>query len=86
MTTTRYAHSAAAANGRALKAIAIADVLDAHGATAAQAAALDEPHQLIAATLADKPKPSPDTWSLVVKILADRAAHVDDDPFAGLPA
>lgn len=87
MPANPYAHTTAAANNRAAKAIRLADVLEAHGATPAQAAALDEPHQVITAVLAKTAKPSPTTWALVVKVLEDRAAHRAGalDPFAGLP-
>lgn len=72
-------------HNRARKATAIADVIAAHGGTAAQAAELPRNAQLAAARLAGVNPPSPPTWQTVCAVLADRErAALEPDPFADL--
>lgn len=63
---------------RAAKARKLADVLQAHDATAAQVAELDEVAWASAATLAGVKMPSEATRGVVVALLADRT-QTDDD-------
>lgn len=64
---TRYEAAA-----RTAKAAKLADVLIAHGATAAQAAELPESHRQVVAELAGTRLPSPTTWAQVVDQLRAR--------------
>jgi hypothetical protein len=59
-----------ATKARNAKAAKIADVLIAHGATAAEARALPIESRLTASTLAGARRPSPVTWDLVCELLA----------------
>lgn len=79
-----------AAEGRAKKAGAIAEVLRARGGTAAAAEALDDEGRRAAEALARVNKGSDETWAAVIglmrgfeQVAADEKA--DADPFRGLP-
>lgn len=78
-------NSTAEANGRALKAIAIADLLQAKGVDAETAEKLDDSGRRAAAALVGKPVASDETWKIVVAILRLREDLTPVDPFEGLP-
>ena len=73
----------AEATARAMKAIRIADLLQAKGVDAATAEKLDAQGRHAAAALAGTTVPSEDTWKVVVSVL--RGRETPSDPFEGLP-
>ena len=60
------------ARNRTAKALRLAHILIAHGATAAMAAALPPKGRSIAADLAGVRRPSDATWAIVEQLLRDR--------------
>lgn len=70
MNESRMAHR------RGIKASHIARILQTLGCTAEKAALLDDKGRLLAATCAGHPKPSDDTWALVVDMMKDEERAV----------
>lgn len=83
MTVEQTTHSPREAEARTIKALALVQVLVAHGATADEARALPAAGRRMAETLAGTRPASDATWTVAVTVLSRRAEFAAD-PFAAL--